>query len=271
MVLKKAVRKVGEKAFGAYSKIRFLPSVELFDSSKEAKELPPDLRKLTRNLFCKSFDVRQHTLYRLEEILSSEEKHQKSVFPFLIHAAKNDSHHCIREKSIDVLGELKCRQAVPHFIELLEKGRLYSCEALGKIGDPVAGPALLKAFNKYKTGELDRPNTRIAESIAEVGFTEAIPDLVQSIRHSPLTEWEKRGIVYSVDSLRQKLFNKKSDPGPGDAHYVFELVDYYQHPEVFVQLYHDLQNPALKKRGKDFWDIYAKELIANKAKLKRAS
>ena len=111
-------------------------------------------------------------------------------------------------------------QAVPALIEALadpdEGVRSAALEALGDIGDPAAGPALLEQYHKEKEGSPVRH--MLASALGASHYTPAIPTLIQALSSSDAML--RRAATWGLRSLQaqeakeslQKARTSETDP-----------------------------------------------------------
>jgi HEAT repeat protein len=143
------------------------------------------------------------------EIISLLERPTKNVWPFVYQirdeAAVLDIAAALRASTVPHIRSLLCyllnlrsraeffegkrsetRQAVPALIEMLadpdEGVRSEAIDALGHIGDPMAGPALLEEYHKEK----DDSGLRIllASTVGFCQYAPAIPPLIEALSSS---------------------------------------------------------------------------------------
>jgi HEAT repeat protein len=81
-----------------------------------------------------------------------------------------------------VLGDRHAKSAIPILIQQLNDPdlnvRIYSVEALGKMGDPIAGPVLLDMFNKEQPRAL---RSTLAVVMGPIHYQPAVPRLIQAL------------------------------------------------------------------------------------------
>jgi HEAT repeat protein len=95
----------------------------------------------------------------------------------------------VRKFVVDILGDIKDRQAVPALIGRLEDAdeniRVAAAEALGKIRDRRAVDSLLACLTRYNQGWLDYA---AAEALGEIGDERALEPLLAALGRSSLRE-----------------------------------------------------------------------------------
>jgi HEAT repeat protein len=101
----------------------------------------------------------------------------------LIAALHQTTNSHVREVLCDLLGELQAKTAFPVLITCLEDSaagvRSSAADALAKIGNPLAGEALMKRFAGIETEiEVQR---MIAVALGAVGYRPAIPLLIKAL------------------------------------------------------------------------------------------
>jgi HEAT repeat protein len=81
-----------------------------------------------------------------------------------------------------VLGDRHAKSAIPILIHHLADAdltvRCYSAESLGKIGDPIAGPALLALFKKKQPRAL---RSTLAVVMGPIHYQPAVPRLIRAL------------------------------------------------------------------------------------------
>ncbi len=118
-----------------------------------------------------------------------------------------------------VLGDRHAKSAVPILIQQLNDPdlnvRVYSVEALGKIGDPIAGPVLLAMFNKEQPRAL---RSTLAVVMGPIHYQPAVPRLIQAlvdddsgVRGSAAWSLGLLLASESIPALRQAASIEKSD------------------------------------------------------------
>jgi HEAT repeat protein len=102
--------------------------------------------------------------------------------PVIIEAIRTSASSPFRGALCDVLGFRHEPTAVPVLIEMLDDPdpgvRSAAADALAKIGDPEAGPALDDRFRTELSSEV---RSMLAAALGAVGRTQAIPMLIESL------------------------------------------------------------------------------------------
>jgi HEAT repeat protein len=149
----------------------------------------PDIRKFGVDILGNIHDVRVHA-------------------PLL--EALEDSEDNVAAAAAEYLGKKKYREAVPALVARMERGGFwikYSClQALGEIGDPTAGPAVLAIV-----GEEDLRKVSL-EALGRMGVPEAEPIILEAL-FSGEQGWRKIAIhaAARLDRLlRERGGNSKS-------------------------------------------------------------
>lgn len=110
-----------------------------------------------------------------------EDASEQDIIAALQRMKDPDSRHLL----CYVAGEQQLAAAAPILITYLEdtESHVRSCaaDALGKIGDPYAGEALLRRFTEQETQQSVR--TMLATDLGAVGYKPAIPALIAALSY----------------------------------------------------------------------------------------
>ena len=122
----------------------------------------------------------------------------------LIVALRNSQTELTRRILCDILAARRAKTAVPALIECLDDPSAAvngdAAEALGKIGSPKAGDALLKHF-------IDEQHGWYAVALGAIGYRPAIPYLIDALTNS--SGWFVRGgAAWSLGELMAKEATK---------------------------------------------------------------
>ena len=150
-------------------------------------------------------NIRQNAIDALEEI---EPAAAKAAVPALTNTLKDTNSH-IRKRAATVLGQMgrEAESAVPALGDLLANSELAvvksAADALRKIGDPSATPALIQA---WENGHRDaRP--AVAQALGEIADPAAVPSLLKTLRESepPDLRIAAALALYQIDPSKQAV------------------------------------------------------------------
>ena len=124
-----------------------------------------------------SFRVRKKIIELLNQIVLSADKSSTDTAKELLLEALGDESSIIKERALELLGNLQYKPAVPKLIEILAKEEkepvlVEVSKALGKIGDPSSVPALLKAVSPktiFRAGKSKGVRVAALEALIKFG------------------------------------------------------------------------------------------------------
>ena len=150
-------------------------------------------------------NIRKRAIDALEEI---EPAAAKAAVPALINTLKDTNSH-IRKRAATVLGQMgrEAESAVPALGDLLADSELAvvksAADALRKIGDPSATPALIQT---WENGPRDARSS-VARALGEIADPAAVPSLLQTLRESehPDLRIAAALALYQIDPSKQAV------------------------------------------------------------------
>lgn len=150
-------------------------------------------------------NIRKRAIDALEEI---EPAAAKAAVPALTNTLKDTNSH-IRERAAIVLGQMgrEAESAVPALGNLLADSELAvvksAADALRKIGDPSATPALIQAWENGPRNA--RP--AVAQALGEIAAPAAVPSLLKTLRESehPDLRIAAALALYQIDPSKQTV------------------------------------------------------------------